>query len=94
MKLKDVSVKDGNWTQISLAKLTGQKIKDIQGYITNSDWDATFIVTRIVFENGNTLLMGGEHDMPFIDDEDAELNMDTDTLEDLYSQQEEEDDDL
>ena len=90
MKLKDVSVSDGNWTQISLSKLTGLKVKDIQGYISSPYDEPYFTVTRIILEDGQTLSVNGEHDLVYIEEEDERLNLDEETLGDLENQQDEE----
>lgn len=87
IKLEDVSVQDGDWTQISLAKLTGRHIKDIQGYISKEYDEPVFNISRIVLGNGKHLWVGGEHDMAFIEDDDESLNLDEDTLEELYRQE-------
>ena len=89
IKLEDVSVKDGTWTQISLAKLTGQHIKDIQGYVSTEfgNDEPVFNITRIVLGNGEKISVDGEHDIAYINASDEHLNLDDETLIELYYQE-------
>lgn len=74
--------------QISLAKLTGQDIKDVQGYITRESGDYTFKVTCIVLEDGSEIGVEGEHDFPYLTPYPKYpiANMDDETLRGLYRQ--------
>lgn len=87
VKLEDVTVEDGNWKQISLLKLTGCNIVDIQGYVSKEFGDPMFHVSRIILDNGEKLWVNGEHDIAYIEDSPEDLNLDEDTLEDLYRQE-------
>ena len=87
IQLEDVSVTNDNWTQISLSKLTGQHIKDIVGYVSMEFGDPVFNVSQIILGNGDKLNMEGEHDIAFIGDNDEKYNLDDDTLENLYRQE-------
>jgi len=59
------SLSKGDSWYLSLSKLTGKKIKDIGGYITNEFGEPTFKLCFIEFEDGSQLGCEGEHDMPY-----------------------------
>ena len=42
------------------------KVVDVYGYLTNEFGDIAFKVSRIVLDNGKTLYVEGEHDLPYI----------------------------
>lgn len=65
-KIEEVTIDGKSDGNISLVKLTGLKIKDIQCWISNEFGDPVLQVSRIVFENDVTVWMEGEHDMPYI----------------------------
>ena len=81
MKLSDVAVNPGSGF-ISLAKLSGSGIADITGYLSKEFGQVTFVISRIVLANGNKLFVGGEHDMPYIEDTIVPDTM----LEQLYEE--------
>jgi len=53
---------------LSYVKICGKKIKDIVGYVSNEFGDPTFKICRIIFEDGTTQEVEGEHDFPYIAD--------------------------
>ena len=53
---------------LSYTKLTGKKIKDILGYVTECG-DPIFNICRIVFEDDTSVSVGGEHDIAYKEDE-------------------------
>lgn len=80
--LKDVLV-DGQDLYISLSKLTGKGIKDIQGYVSGfTPGDALFMLTDIVFDDDTKVRVEGEHDFPYlVEYKDGSHNLDSETLE-------------
>lgn len=91
LKLEDLRP-EGSDYEISLSKLTGVKIADIYGYITDEFGFPVFKITRFIQEDGNYFHIEGEHDMPYIPqgaDDAMPNNMDEETLQDLYDQEEE-----
>jgi hypothetical protein len=72
---------------ISLTKLSGKKIKDVEGYVSKEFGDPAFQVTTLVFEDGTTTRFGGEHDIAYLENWGEEVpNLDMDTLNDLYDE--------
>ena len=67
MNFKDIKASDepGD-TDISLAKLTGKKVKDVVGHLTKEFGDPTFQLSKIVLEDGSIIHCEGEHDMPYL----------------------------
>lgn len=61
----DVKVGDSTF-EISLSRLTDQKIKDVNGYISEEFGDPVFKITDIVLEDGTKLNCEGEHDIAYI----------------------------
>lgn len=59
---------DGSSYELSLEKLTGQKIKDVLGYVSMEFGEPSFQLTKIVLENGTQFWCEGEHDHPYITD--------------------------
>ena len=69
---KDYLCDNSDW-ELSLVKLTGKKIKDITGYVTNEFGDPTFKLCSEVLEDGKTLFAEGEHDLPYLCDLDEKI---------------------
>ena len=66
MQAQDVMV-DGSTYLVSLSKITGLKIADIQGIITNPfDVGATFQLCHVVLDDGTKIDVEGEHDFPYL----------------------------
>jgi hypothetical protein len=91
LKLAEISNGDERWSNILLSKLTGQHIKDVEGFISMEFGEPVFEISRIVLGNGEKISVGGEHDIAYIEDSDKKYNLDDETLEDLNRQQDEED---
>jgi hypothetical protein len=68
MKLADVKVDDKKYANISLSKLMGKPVKDIEGSLSMEFGDITFKLNKVVFEDGSDLHCEGEHDMPYLTD--------------------------
>lgn len=88
-KLKDIQIGNDGY-EISLTKLVDKSIKDIRGYIS-TEYDAIFKLTRVEFEDGTFMSFEGEHDFPYLTNLDKQPNFDSDTLESLAEEQEQED---
>lgn len=56
---------DNDGWYLSLNKLTGQKVKDIYGYI-DTEGDPVFLMTRLILEDGTDFSVEGEHDRPYL----------------------------
>jgi len=94
INFKDVITNDGRgWDNISLSKLTGQHIKDVECYLSTEFGEPTLVVTNITLGNGDKIHMGGEHDMPYIEATDKKYNLDDETLESLWKQDPDNEDD-
>ena len=50
--------------EISLNEVTGKKVVDVYGYVSNEFGDATFKITRLQLDDGTCLDVEGEHDFP------------------------------
>lgn len=68
--------KGAAYPHFSLVKLAGKKIKDIYGYISTEFGNPDFQLSKIVFEDGTTSYVGGEHDHPYLEDYDHILSED------------------
>jgi len=74
----------GESDDYSLSKLVGKKIADIIGYPSDPFGGAPlFKIWQIVFEDGTTVCVEGEHDVAYIPATDGLNNMDEDTLQGL-----------
>lgn len=79
MKYEDILNKD---KQVSLVKLSGKKVVDITGYISNEFGHPSFLISQIVFEDGSHEFVGGEHDFPYIEGDVVSYE----EMRDLYEQ--------
>lgn len=87
IRKEDVLVDGSDWF-VSLTKLTGKTIKDIEMYPSMEFGEATLKVCWVIFEDGTRLWVEGEHDFPYVVDysrEDQILPAEED-LYDLYKQ--------
>lgn len=55
--------------EISLNDVTGLKVTDVYGYVSEEFGDKIFKITRIQLGDGSTLDVEGEHDLPYIAEE-------------------------
>lgn len=74
--------------EISLAKLTGQPVIDIHGYITRNFGESTFQLTRVVFADGTQIQVEGEHDLPYLCPSEPVPGLDRPTMDALHEEQE------
>lgn len=70
---KDFLVKGSDY-RLSYVKLSGKKIKDIEGYISTEFDEPTFKICEIEFEDGSKQGVEGEHDFPYIVDYDEKTS--------------------
>lgn len=91
--ITDVRCPDDNY-EISLTQLTGYSIKDIRGLLMREHGAVYFVVSSIEFEDGSRIGVEGEHDFPYLDmyPKYPIPNMDDDTLERLYQEDNPDDD--
>lgn len=93
IKKEDVLVEGSDWL-VSLTKITGKQIKDIQMYPSMEFGDVTFKLCWVIFEDGSALDIDGEHDFPYVTDSYKHRMLpDDDTMYDLYKQLNEEEED-
>jgi hypothetical protein len=85
VKKADILV-EGSTYLLSLAKLTGKKVKDIQGYATEEEGEAAFKLSRIVFEDDTYVRVEGEHDFPYVAGGGDQPGLDQDTLNSLQAE--------
>jgi hypothetical protein len=72
---------NNDW-EFSLTKFVGKKIVDITGYPADPfGGTPLFKLYRIVFEDGTTEFLEGEHDVPYLPATEKLPNMDEDTLQ-------------
>ena len=64
---------DGSDYLLSYSKMTGKKVRDIEGYVTDEFGDCTFKLCTIVFEDGSSQSVEGEHDLPYLIDYDDKI---------------------
>lgn len=86
MRKEDVMA-DGSDYLLSLSKLTGRKIKDVQVYLSGKLGDLALVIRDIVFEDGSTCGVEGEHDFPYLVNYRRTPTLpDDETMEDLNEQ--------
>ncbi len=80
-------IKNNSW--ISLTKLIGKKIVDLEGYLSTEFGDPDFLLVNVVFEDGTRMGIEGEHDHPYLVNYRTmpQPNFDDDTLERLRQEQ-------
>lgn len=61
-----VRVDDSLYANISLAKLAGKAVVDLQGYISREFGDPTFKISKVIFADGTDSWVEGEHDHPYL----------------------------
>lgn len=91
MKLSELRP-DGENFYISLGKLTGREVADVLGYAANEFGEPSFKVCRIIFADGSSCGVEGEHDFPYlVTYPDWPIpGLDQETLQELDEQGEEE----
>jgi hypothetical protein len=94
MNMRDPYMADGSDLYFSLSKLTGKKVVDILGYPADPfGGTPLFQISHIVFEDGTTVFVEGEHDVAYIpaqgDEDDDLANLNEDTLQDFLDEEQE-----
>ena len=85
---KQYLTKDGDF---SLSKLVGKKVVDILGYPSDPfGGTPLFKINQIVFDDGSTVWVEGEHDTAYLSADDEMKNMDEDTLQGFIDEDNEE----
>lgn len=86
--IADVQVQDEDtqFNYISLSKLTGKRVVDVQIDISLEFGDPTLRLHGVRFEDGSYMYAEGEHDFPYltVPDHHTFANVDEDTLQRLY----------
>lgn len=85
MKTFQECLADDQKDWLGLTKITGQTIKEVEGYISKEYDDPVFMMTNIILEDGTKISCEGEHDMPYLSPYKAEkIHMDEDSLNHIY----------
>jgi hypothetical protein len=83
MNLADIQIpSDSKYKNISLAKLCGQPIADIEVSFTREFGDVSVKLLRVVLADGTKMEAEGEHDLPYVTDVPVEAEV----LEALYEE--------
>lgn len=85
ISIDDIRVPNSKY-RISLLKLIGKGIADIQGSLSREYGDISFVLSNIVFDDGTEMGIEGEHDFPYVTEfsPQPQPNFDEETLERLY----------
>ncbi len=75
-KKKADALVEGSDYLLSLNKLLGKKVVDIQGHLSNEFGQVTFQMYKIVLDDGTMFFAEGEHDFPYLTDGDAKFDED------------------
>ncbi len=78
----EVEVEGSNYL-ISLKKLLALDVVDIHGYIANEFGEPTFKPVKILFSDGSTIDVEGEHDFPYLCTDNPEISA---KFKELYGQ--------
>lgn len=84
----DIVHEDSSY-EIDLLKLVGKRVKAITGYLSMEfGYDPSFKLCQIVFEDGTSMGVEGEHDFPYVVEWRLEKqpNFNDETLHRLYAE--------
>jgi hypothetical protein len=86
---------EGSDYLFSLNKLLGKKVTDVVGYPT-APFGGTplFRISQIIFEDGTSMFVEGEHDVAYLPADDEVTNMDEETLQKFIDEKTDESDTL
>lgn len=88
MKLSDVQIPDGSrWPNLSLAKLCGKTIADVEVSLSTEFGDVGLKLKRITFTDGTQLWCEGEHDHPYVTDGTEPVLPSEEVLNELYKEE-------
>lgn len=78
--------------EIDLLKLVGKRAKAITGYLATDFGHTSFKLCRIVFEDGTSMGVEGEHDFPYVVEwaRETQPHFDDETLRRLYEEKNDE----
>ena len=87
IQLNDVKSDNADW-RISLTKLIGKGIKDIEGYLTNEFGGISFKISEVILSDDTQMDVEGEHDFPYLCAYPImpQPNFDDETFERLYAE--------
>lgn len=74
----------GSSYELSLKELTGQKIEDVYFYVTEEFGFPVLKITRIIFTDGTSVYVEGEHDCPYISHTDEVPGLSYDNIANVY----------
>ena len=80
-------IKDSDY-EMSYFKISGKKVKDVTGWVSNEFGEPIFKISHIYFEDGTIQGVEGEHDFPYIIDNDDKTQ---ELMEKLVEEEEKED---
>ena len=85
--LDSIRIPDTQYT-IGLTRLTGLKIREVLGYLSQEFGDTIFKITALELEDGSLIGVEGEHDFPYLSTYARYPipNMDEETLDRLYDE--------
>ena len=89
VKREDIRV-EGSTYHLSLLKLVGKEVSDIRGHISGEFGGPTFVLTEILFTDGTSMGVEGEHDHPYVTEYRAtnpQPNFDDETLQALLDEE-------
>ncbi len=68
MRKREDVMADGSDLWLSLNKVCGKKVVDVQGYVTGEFGEdcAVFKMHKIVFDDESEVFCEGEHDLPYL----------------------------
>lgn len=57
-----------------LSAVAGRRVAEVAGYVSNEFGDPVFQLTRVIFEDGTSADVEGEHDCPYLCGVDGDLD--------------------
>lgn len=87
IQLSDVRSDKNEW-RISLIKLIGKEIADIEGCLTEKFGGVSFKISEVILSDGSSLDVEGEHDFPYLCaySPDAQPNFNDETFKRLHDE--------
>lgn len=85
--LDDIKSDQYDWC-ISLKKLIGKDVSDIEGYICREFGDVSLKIIKVVLSDGTRMDVEGEHDFPYLCacNSSSQPNFNDETLGRLYAE--------
>lgn len=66
MKYEEAKSTRKDSSNLSLNKLMGKNVVDIEGYVSTEFGEPTFKISQVIFDDGTSVWAEGEHDMPYL----------------------------